>query len=151
MNRLFRLGAVLRARQAQEDAAKAEVVRVRRAAADAAELASRREAALQEAEVPAEGVAPSIAAALAARQALAADLSLARRLVAERSQAVHERMRDLTEKAQARRAVEKLIERQIAAERRLAALAEQRALDDIAATRRPSVTVGSEQVPGGVW
>ncbi|PZM97422.1 MAG: cell envelope biogenesis protein TolA [Actinobacteria bacterium] len=150
MTRLIRLGAVLRARQAQEDAAKAEVVRVRQAATHAAELANRREAALQESEVPAEGVAQSVAAALAARQALAADLSLARRLVAERNQAVKERMRELTAKAQARRVVEKLIERQLAEERRLAEAAEQRALDDIAATRPLPITVGPERVPGGV-
>lgn len=148
MSRLFRLDAVLRARQAQEDAAKAEVVRVRRAARRAADLAERRESALQESEAPTEGVARAVAAMLAARQALAADLSMARQLLTKTEREIEALVRDLAEKAKARRVVEKLVERQVAEERRLAEAAEQRTLDELAATA-PQRTIAAE-VPEGV-
>ncbi|MEV1288087.1 flagellar FliJ family protein [Micromonospora sp. NPDC049679] len=134
MSRLFRLGAVLRARQAQEDAAKGEVVRVRRAARHAASLASQRETTLNETDVPAVGVARAVVAALAARQTLAAELSMARQLVAEAEQETAERINDLAEKAKNRRAVEKLVERHAVEEQRLARAADQRVLDELAAT-----------------
>ncbi|SDY81177.1 flagellar export protein FliJ [Micromonospora pattaloongensis] len=140
MSRMFRLGAVLRARQAQEDAAKAEVVRVRRAASDATELADQRESALRDSEIPG-GTARAVAAALAARQALAADLSLARRMVADAERETAERVNELAEKAKGRRAVERLVERQAAEERRLAEAAEQRVLDELAATGPQRVVV----------
>jgi flagellar export protein FliJ len=134
MSRLIRLDAVLRARQAQEDAAKGEVFRFRRAAKHAASLASHRESVLNEAEVPTAGFARAVAAALGARQALAADLSMARQLVAEAEQETAERINNLAEKAKSRRAVEKLVERHAAEEQRLARAADQRVLDELAAT-----------------
>jgi flagellar biosynthesis chaperone FliJ len=129
-----RLGAVLRARQAQEDAAKGEVLRARRASRAAHKLARQQEQHLDQDSLPDEGVARAIIAALAARQALAADLSAAKQAAIVADEETGERVGELGEAAKRRRAVERLLDRQLEEQRRSALAADQRVLDEIAGT-----------------
>src|SRR2546423_5512250 len=78
MKRGFRLAGVLRARQAQEDAARGEVLRARRGAAHAAEAVQARDRTLATHQVPDEDTAPALVAPLTARHAIAARLAAAR-------------------------------------------------------------------------
>ncbi len=134
MRGTFRLGAVFRARQAQEDAAKAEVVRARTRTHAAAKLARMYEDELGETTTPDEGVAQSILASLAARRSLAAGLQAARAAVAEAERDTGEKMAELAEAAKRRRAVELLAERHDEQLKREAQAADQRAVDELAVT-----------------
>ena len=58
--RRFRLGSVLRARQAQEDAARGQVLHARRAAADAADAAIARGERLAAHQTPGEDTARAV-------------------------------------------------------------------------------------------
>src|SRR2546423_5552953 len=82
MKRGFRLASVLRARQAQEDAARGEVLRARQGAAQAAEDVAVRDRVLAAHQPIDEDTARALVAALTARQAMAASLALARQLAA---------------------------------------------------------------------
>ncbi|HYN93842.1 MAG TPA: flagellar FliJ family protein [Pilimelia sp.] len=134
MIRRFRLAGVLRARQAQEDAVKAEVVLARGAARTARSEARERAETLRTSDAPQRGTAQAIVASLAARQALAADLAVARAGVGTADIKVDARLADLAEAAKRRRVVEKLGERHIAQLRAKDAAVEQQALDEIAVT-----------------
>ena len=83
MNRLFRLGPVLRARKAQEDAAKGAVLQSRQEIRDAQALVKRRQLDLAGADAPTEGTARAMVASMVARQSMAATLSGAHRMVAD--------------------------------------------------------------------
>ncbi len=96
MNGRFRLGAVLRARLAQEDVAKTEVVRARRNAAEAAEAVQRQGHRLRSRGTPEDGPGRAVAAALSARQALAAALSAAEELAGQADEHTDARMAALT-------------------------------------------------------
>ena len=130
----FKLGAVLRARQVQEDVAKADVVRARGAARDARRTAQQREGVLLSTNLPTGVTARAVVAAVAARHALAADLAAARHGVAIADVRTDERLADLAEAAKRRRIVEKLGERHAAQQRASAEAADQRAIDEIAVT-----------------
>src|SRR2546421_5802322 len=134
MKRGFRLAGVLRARQAQEDAARGEVLRARRGAAQAAEAVEARDRTLATHQVPDEDTARALVAALTARQAMAASLAIARQLAALAEARVAERSGELTAAAQRRRTVEKLAERHAAERRRDDLMADQSALDELATT-----------------
>lgn len=127
---------MLRARQAQEDAVKGEVLRARRAARAAHKLAQKHEERLDLDDLPDEGVSRAIIASLAARQALAADLFAARRAAVAADAETGERVDELAEAAKRRRAVERLVDRQVAEHRRAALAADQRVLDEVAANLR---------------
>jgi flagellar export protein FliJ len=140
--RQFRLGAVLRARQVQEDTARAEVVRARRVGREARQVVAERRGALEAGDVPNGASARAVVAALVARQSLAAGLAAARHDADVAEAQVDARLADLAEAAKRRRGVEKLAERHAAAERARAEAADQRALDEIAvtaATRRETL------------
>ena len=134
MKRGFRLAGVLRARQAQEDAARGEVLRARRGAAQAAEAVEARDRTLATHQVPDEDTARALVAALTARQAMAASLALARQLAELAESRVAERAEELTVAAQRRRTVEKLAERHAAERQRRDLRADQSALDELATT-----------------
>src|SRR2546423_9611899 len=144
MKRGFRLAGVLRARQAQEDAARGEVLRARRGAAQAAEAVEARDRTLATHQVPDEDTARALVAALTARQAMAASLATARQLAALAQVRVAERAGELTEAAQHRRTVEKLAERHAEERLRHDRAADQNVLDELATTD------GQRAVPRGV-
>ena len=134
MKRGFRLAGVLRARQAQEDAARGEVLRARRGAAQATEAVEARDRTLATHQVPDEDTARALVAALTARQAMAASLATARQLAALAQVRVAERAGELTEAAQRRRTVEKLAERHAEERLRHDRAADQNVLDELATT-----------------
>jgi flagellar FliJ protein len=134
MKRGFRLASVLRARQAQEDAARGEVLRARRGAAQAAETVETRDRTLTNHQMPGEDTARALVAALTARQAMAASLAIARQLADLAEVRVTERAEELTLAAQRRRTVEKLAERHAEERLRRDLAADQSALDELATT-----------------
>jgi len=131
---VFRLGAVLRARLAQEDVAQAAVVRARGAGKAARAVTAAREQALRATDPPPAGTALAVVAALAARRAMAQDLAAARHQEAVAEVRVDERLAELAQAAKRRRVVEKLAERHAAEHRARTDAADQRALDEIAVT-----------------
>jgi flagellar FliJ protein len=127
----FKLAAVLRARQAQEDAAKAAVVRAR---ADAEMLASRArsiERDLDGRPLPGTSSAAAFTATLSARNALAGALNDAIGAARLADGAVQERLDELTDAAVQRRTIEKLEERHKAARRHKEDKADELAVDDL--------------------
>jgi flagellar protein FliJ len=137
MKRRFRLASVLRARRAQEDAARGAVVRAHADVHEAAEHQAQSEHALAERDSLAVTHREALAfvAAQAARQALAAEISAAGRATAAAETAVDDRMGELTDAAVRRRAVEKLAERHAEAVRKDDASTSQKLLDDLAGAR----------------
>ena len=137
----FRLAAVLRARHAQEDAAKAAVVRARADADAAATRARALEHDLDSRELPESASAASFAATLSARNALASALNAAIGVTRLAEEKIQERLHELTDAAVQRRIIEKLEERHTAARKASAEAAEAKVSDDIttaAHRRRPS-------------
>jgi flagellar FliJ protein len=128
----FRLGAVLRARKAQEDMAKAAVVRARADASAAVQQVRTRERDLDGRRVPDAASSAAYAATLTTRHAMAGELAAAVALSGLADDAVQERMRELTDAAVQRRTIEKLQERHDATRKRTQAAAEEKAADDIA-------------------
>jgi flagellar protein FliJ len=114
LNRLFRLGPVLRARKAQEDAARGAVVQSRSEIRDAQALVKRRRLDLMGADAPSEGTARAMVAGLVARQSLAAGLMSAQRMVTDAEQVGREKTAALADAAKRRRAVELMAERHAA-------------------------------------
>jgi flagellar biosynthesis chaperone FliJ len=138
MTRRFRLAGVLRARRAQENMAKAAVVRANVEAQAATQRRADRELALTAAPTVDGGPAAWYVAALSARQAMAGELFAATRLAAQRAEQVVERTTGLTDAAIRRKSVEALAERHAAAAEKAEQAASQRELDEVAATRRPT-------------
>jgi flagellar export protein FliJ len=136
VNRRFRLGPVLRARQAQEDLSRSAVTQARVEAESAAALVKRRQLDLVGADAPNEGTARAMVASMVARQSLAAGLFAAHQLVEDAQEQVEERSADLAEAAKRRRAVELLAERHAAAVRAHDLAVDQRNLDELAITSR---------------
>jgi flagellar export protein FliJ len=130
----FRLGAVLRARLAQEDMARAEVARARGAGRTARQATAAREKSLTATDAPTGGTGLAVVAALAARRALAEDLIAARHRETVAEAQVDARLADLAEAASRRRIVERLAERNAAQRRAEEEAADQRAIDEIAVT-----------------
>jgi flagellar export protein FliJ len=135
MPRRFRLAAVLRARQAQEDVAKSAVVRARLEATAAGRRCTDRERTLRDRPLLAGGPAAGWVAAASARAALAGELSAVKRLAAHAAAEVGDRATELTGAAIRRRSVETLADRQQAAEQQEERATEQRALDEVAGNR----------------
>jgi flagellar FliJ protein len=127
----FRLAAVLRARHAQEDAAKAAVVRARADAEAALLRAQARERDLDSRGVPDASSAVAFSATMWARSATAGALRAAIGVTELANEKVEERMADLTEAAVHRRTLEKLEERHAAARRHAEDKADERAVDDL--------------------
>jgi flagellar protein FliJ len=111
VNRIFRLTPVLRARKAQEDAARGEMIQSRQEIREAQALVKRRQLDLVGQDAPTEGSARAMVAALVARQSLAAGVFGAQRMVNDAEEVEREKMAALTDAAKRRRAVEMLSER----------------------------------------
>ncbi|GID96849.1 flagellar export protein FliJ [Amorphoplanes digitatis] len=136
MNRLFRLGPVLRARKAQEDAARGAVLQSRQEIVHAQALVKRRQLDLAGADAPDEGTARAMVASLVARQSMAATLSGAHRMVADAEAAALEKQLVLADAAKRRRAVESMAERHAEAVRAHDLRTEQNNLDEMAVTAK---------------
>jgi len=130
----FRLATVFRARQAQEDAAKAEVVRAHTRTRAAEKLARQYTEKLEGSTVPEEGVAQAILASMAARRSMAAGLAAAHKAIAEAEAHAAEKVAELAEAAKRRKAVELLAERHDEELKREAQAADQRVVDELAVT-----------------
>lgn len=128
---LFKFAGVLRARVAQENAAKSEVARSRLAASAAMAEVHRQSATLDEAEKTSYSTANALAVALANWQALAGELTLAQGRADEAEVIVENRKADLAAAARQRKAMEKLAERHAATRRHRADLAERSEVDDL--------------------
>lgn len=136
MNRMFRLGPVLRARKAQEDVARGAVVQSRAEVRDAAAMVKRRQLELAGADAPSEGTARAMVASMVARQSLAATLSGAHQLVADAEEQTRERVAELADAAKRRRAVESMAERHAEAVRLHDLAVDQANLDELAVTAK---------------
>lgn len=136
MNRLFRLGPVLRARKAQEDAARGAVLQSRQEIAHAQALVKRRQLELTGADAPNEGTARAMVASLVARQSMAATLSGAHRMVADAEELSREKQAELADAAKRHRAVESMAERHAEMVRAHDLRTEQNTLDEMAVTSK---------------
>ncbi len=136
MNRLFRLGPVLRARKAQEDAAKGAVIQSRQEIRDAQALVKRRQLDLAGADAPTEGTARAMVASMVARQSMAATVSGAHRMVADAEELSREKQAELADAAKRRRAVEMMAERHAEAVRAHDLKTEQNNIDEMAVTAK---------------
>ena len=136
MNRLFRLGPVLRARKAQEDAARGAVTASRAEIREAQQLVKRRALDLAGADAPTEGTARAMVASLVARQSLAATLSGAHRMVVDAEQLAQQKVAELADAAKRRRAVEMMAERHADTVRQHDLKTEQANLDELAVTAK---------------
>ncbi|WP_250028069.1 cell envelope biogenesis protein TolA [Paractinoplanes maris] len=136
MNRFFRLSPVLRARKAQEDAAKGAVIQSRAEIRDAQALVRRKQLDLMGAEAPTEGTARAIVAGLVARQSLAGALMSAHRMVEDAEQVERDRIAVLADAAKRRRAVEMMAERHAEMVRANDLRKDQANLDELAMTSK---------------
>jgi flagellar FliJ protein len=136
VNRLFRLGPVLRARKAQEDAARGAVLQSRQEILHAQALVKRRQLDLTGADAPTEGTARAMVASLVARQSMAATLSGAHRMVADAEELSREKQAELADAAKRRRAVESMAERHAETVRAHDLRTEQNNLDEMAVTSK---------------
>jgi flagellar protein FliJ len=136
VNRLFRLGPVLRARKAQEDAARGAVIQSRAEIRAAQQLVKRRQFDLAGADAPTEGTARAMVASMVARQSLAASLSGAHRLVAGAEETTREKVAELADTAKRRRAVEMMAERHAETVRTHDLTTDQHAIDELSVTSK---------------
>ena len=143
MNRMFRLTPVLRARKAQEDAARSAVVQSRADIRDAQALVKRRKLDLVGSQAPTEGTARAMVAALVARQSIAAGVFGAQRMVTDAEEVERERVAALTDAAKRRRAVEMMSERHAATVRAHDLRVDQANLDELAVTSKAREAAGN--------
>jgi hypothetical protein len=140
---MFRLTPVLRARKAQEDAARSAVVQSRADIRDAEALVKRRKLDLVGSRAPTEGTARAMVAALVARQSIAAGVFGAQRMVTDAEQVERERVAALTDAAKRRRAVEMMAERHAATVRAHDLRVDQANLDELAVTAKARQAAGN--------
>lgn len=143
MSRLFRLAPVLRARKAQEDAAKSAVIQSQAEIRQAQALVKRRQLELMGADAPTEGTARAMVAAIAARQSMAAGVFGAQRMVTDAEEVERERMAALSDAAKRRRAVEMMAERHAATVKAADLRTDQANLDELAVTAKARDAAGS--------
>ncbi len=136
MNRFFRLSPVLRARKAQEDAAKGAVIQSRADVREAQALVRRKQLDLVGAEAPTEATARAMVASLVARQSLAGALMSAQKMVTEAEEVERDRMAVLADAAKRRRAVEMMAERHAEMVRANDLRKDQANLDELAMTSK---------------
>jgi flagellar protein FliJ len=136
VNRFFRLGPVLRARKAQEDAARGAVNASRAEIREAQALVKRRALDLAGADAPTEGTARAMVASMVARQSLAATLSGAHQLVADAENVTREKIAELTDAAKRHKAVEMMSERHAETVRAHDLKTDQALLDELATTSK---------------
>ncbi|MCY1144783.1 cell envelope biogenesis protein TolA [Actinoplanes sp. Pm04-4] len=127
---------MLRARKAQEDAAKGAVIQSRAEIRDAQALVRRKQLDLVGSEAPTEGTARAMVASLVARQSLAGALMSAQKMVTEAEEVERERMAVLADAAKRRRAVEMMAERHAEMVRANDLRKDQANLDELAMTMK---------------
>ena len=150
MNRMFRLAPVLRARKAQEDAARGAVIQSRADVREAEALVKRRNLELVGADAPSEGSARAMVAALVARQSLAAGVFSAQRMVTDAEEVERERSAALSDAAKRRRAVEMMAERHAATVKAHDLSTDQANLDELAVTAKARSSAGNvDETDGG--
>jgi flagellar protein FliJ len=147
LNRLFRLAPVLRARKAQEDAARGAVTQSRAEIRAAEALVKRRKLDLVGSDAPSEGSARAMVAALVARQSLAAGLFDAQRMVTSAEVIEQEKLAALADAAKRRRAVESMSERHAATVKAHDLRTDQAALDELAVTAKARNAAGTVTDP----
>ncbi|GGN79243.1 hypothetical protein GCM10010112_53670 [Actinoplanes lobatus] len=147
MNRLFRLAPVLRARKAQEDAARGAVIQSRADVRDAEAMVRRRKLELVGADAPSEGTARAMVASLVARQSLAAGLFDAQRMVTAAEEIEQERLAALADAAKRHRAVEMMGDRHAAMLRAHDLRTDQAVLDELAVTAKARNAAGDVNDP----
>ncbi|GGN15391.1 hypothetical protein FHR83_004737 [Actinoplanes campanulatus] len=147
MNRLFRLAPVLRARKAQEDAARGAVIQSRADVRDAEAMVRRRRLELVGADAPSEGSARAMVAALVARQSLASGLFDAQRMVTAAEEIEQERLAALADAAKRRRAVEMMGDRHAAMVKAHDLRTDQAVLDELAVTAKARSAAGDVHDP----
>jgi flagellar protein FliJ len=131
----FRLQPVLELRRTQERAAAADAARAARSAADADRAAAEREHAVATSVLPRRLSSGDFVAAMVLLRTAATDASDARALAtasAEQAEAVRA---EWTAAAQRTKALERLRERHLEAQRHAEAAAEERAVDDLVTGR----------------
>jgi len=136
LNRFFRLSPVLRARKAQEDAARGAVSQSRSEIRDAQQLVRRRHLDLVGSQAPSEGTARAMVASLVARQSLAGALMSAQRIVKDAEELERERLAVLADAAKRHRAVELMAERHAEMVRANDLRTDQANLDELATTSK---------------
>jgi len=136
LNRFFRLSPVLRARKAQEDAARGAVSQSRAEIRDAQQLVRRRHLDLVGSQAPSEGTARAMVASLVARQSLAGALMSAQRIVKDAEELERERLAVLADAAKRHRAVELMAERHAEMVRANDLRTDQANLDELATTSK---------------
>src|SRR5690349_21818169 len=144
---MFRLTPVLRARKAQEDAARGDLIQSRSEIRDAQALVKRRQLDLVGADAPSEGSARAMVAALVARQSLAAGLFDAQRMVTSAEVIEQEKLAALADAAKRRRAVELMSERHAATVKAHDLRTDQAALDELAVTAKARNAAGTVNDP----
>lgn len=132
----FRLGSVLRARQAQEDLAKGAVMAARAAAFAADGVVHDRGRALATRRQPQSGTGLTVVAALSAGHSLAVSLGAAVRSREAAEEVSVERYAELAEAAKRRRMVEKLAERHAVARQKLLLATDQKNIDELSISAR---------------
>lgn len=135
MNARKWLAPVLRARQAQEDVAAQQLAEARRTATHAARRLARETSRISGLSYADSESVQAFRASTAARQAAASTLSSARHRLVFAQDRVLVGEGELTEAARARRTVEKMHERDVAARITAAAAVAQRELDEIGISR----------------
>jgi flagellar protein FliJ len=127
----FKLAAVLRARHAKEDAAKAAAAQARLEADAAAVRVRAAHRDLDGRRVPDATSAAAFTAAMSARTALASVLSTAVGELRTTEGAVDDRLQEAVDAAVQRRTMEKLEERHATARRHVEDRADEKAVDDL--------------------
>ncbi|MCM4077227.1 MULTISPECIES: cell envelope biogenesis protein TolA [Paractinoplanes] len=127
---------MLRARKAQEDAAKGAVIQSRADVREAQALVRRKQLDLVGAEAPTEATARAMVASLVARQSLAGALMSAQKMVTEAEEVERDRMAVLADAAKRRRAVEMMAERHAEMVRANDLRKDQANLDELAMTSK---------------
>ncbi|MDI6099928.1 cell envelope biogenesis protein TolA [Actinoplanes sp. NEAU-A12] len=146
---MFRLAPVLRARKAQEDAARGAVIQSRADIREAEALVKRRKLELIGADAPSEGSARAMVAALVARQSLAAGVFGAQRMVTDAEEVEREKQAVLSDAAKRRRAVEMMAERHAALVKAHDLRTDQANLDELAVTAKARNSAGDVGTPDG--
>lgn len=132
MKRRFPLAAVLRIRQAKEEAARAEAAKANARVSEAADRAARREASLQEQTLPADAPIAAFLGSMTATRSIAMEVSALHQLTEERRSELAVAQESWTSAEQARGGVDSLAEKHVLSVQHELREAEQRELDELA-------------------
>jgi len=132
VKRRFPLSAVLRVREAREEAARAQAARANALLAAATDRAARREASLFERTLPTDAPIEAFLGAVTATRSIASEVAGLQELARQRQEDLVTAQQDWTNAEQAHSAVERLAERHQIMIQHEFYRAEQRELDELA-------------------